>query len=102
MVIVSYESAVTLNLTWPTKIKNILSEIGMFEDFLLKRNNTHLNAYQRMSDIFHQGAFSQIGDENSKLRTYNTFKNKICFEEYLDNVHNVRDRVKTQIIKSPT
>ena len=93
MVIISYENAESLNLTWPTRIKNILSEIGMYENFLSKSPNTHFKAYQRMNDIFHQSAFSQIGDESSKLRTYSTLKSEIGCERYLDTVLNIHDRV---------
>ena len=93
MVIRSYENAVALRLTWPTRIQNLLSEIGMLENFTLKAVNTHCTAFQRMSDIFHQSSFSQINEPNSKLRTYSIVKSKIGYEEYLHNIHNIHDRV---------
>ena len=93
MVIASYENAVALSLTWPTSLQNLLSEIGMLENFISRTVNTHCTAFQRMSDIFHQSAFSQINDPNSKLRTYSIMKSKIGYEEYLHNIHNVHDRV---------
>ena len=70
LVIMSYENAVSLKLTWPTKIQNSLSEIGMLENFILRVVNTQNKAFQRMSDIFHQNAFSKINDINNKFRTY--------------------------------
>ena len=93
MAIVSYENSVALNLTWPKRIENTLSEIGMLENFLLKTVNTNHVAFQRMCDIFHQDSFSQIRDVKSKLRTYSIFKDKIGYEEYLSSIHNIQDRV---------
>ena len=93
MVILSYENALSLNLTWPKKIKDSLSEIGMLENFLSKTVNIYFKAFQRMKDIFHQNSFSQITDERSKLRTYGLVKSKIGFEEYLNEIHNINDRV---------
>ena len=93
MVIMSYENAVSLKLTWPTRIQSLLSEIGMLENFILRVVNTHNKAFQRMSDIFHQNAFSKINDINNKLRSYSIIKSKIGYEEYLHNIRNVHDRV---------
>ena len=93
MVMLSYENALTFNLSWPIKIRETLSEIGMFENFLHKSKDTHFIALQRLSDIFHQNSFAKINDEVSKLRTYGTIKSKIGYEEYLSDIHNIQDRI---------
>ena len=49
--------------------------------------------YQRVVDIFHQNAFSEINNENSKLRTYKLFKTSIKQEPYLTEIKNVKDRI---------
>ena len=38
---------------------------------------------KRMSDIFHQEAFTEINGDRSKLRTYGKIKSKIGTEKYL-------------------
>ena len=52
IVIKSYENAVLKELTWTTRIKNTLSEIGMREQFLEKDKRTHLKAFQRPKTFF--------------------------------------------------
>ena len=49
--------------------------------------------FSRAVDIFHQESFSEIHKENSKLRTYKLFKDKIGREPYLDSIKNVQDRI---------
>ena len=44
------------------------------------------SALQRMIDIFHQEAFTDISREDSKLRTYAKLKQDQGFENYLKNV----------------
>ena len=53
-----------------------------------KYENFHLKYFQRMSDIFHQNAFAQLGKETSKLRTYSQLKVSIGLEKWFpDNSH---------------
>ena len=49
--------------------------------------------FQRAADIFHQNAFTEIANENSKLRTYNLVKKEIREEPYLKAVINAKDRI---------
>ena len=63
------------------------------EDFINKNKNTHLNAWQRLNDIFHQLAFTEINKDNSKLRTYGLIKKNLGFENYLNADINVQDRI---------
>ena len=93
MITKSYESAITHNLKWLTGIKTNLEEIGMYDAYLNKHDNTHIKSLQRLTDIFHQNTFSTIKQENSKLRTYSIFKTEIACEEYLSKIQNIDVRV---------
>ena len=62
-----------------------------------KYENIHLKYFQRMSHIFHQNAFAQIGKETSKLRTYSQLKVSIELEKYL-RTHKNTD-VRKQLTK---
>ena len=64
-----------------------------------KYENTHLKYFQRMSDIFHQNAFAQIGKETSKLRTYSQLKVSIGLEKYLLTHKNADDRIQLTKIR---
>ena len=104
----SYEFALNQNLTWPNAVKSNLSEIGMLCYFLggnehrgptgnanpRKNENTHVKYFQRISDIFHQNAFAEIGKETSKLRMYSQLKSEIGIEKYLLTQKNVDDRIQ--------
>ena len=89
----SYANAIINNLTWPERVKNTLSEIGMLNKFLSKDSRTHTQAFQRMSDIFHQNSFSEIKKDSSKLRTYSMIKTQIGYENYLSHIQNIQNRV---------
>ena len=91
-VIKSYENAILKNLTWSTRIENTLSEIGMREHFMVRDNDLHSKAFQRMKDIFHQEAFSDIQREDSKLRTYSLFKTTLGYEKYLSEIRIIEER----------
>ena len=73
----SYIHASNNNLMWPKRVKDTLSKIGMLETVIIKDRMAHTKAFQRLSDIFHQSAFSEIKKETSKLRTYSTMKTQI-------------------------
>ncbi len=60
--------------------------------FLGNDKNSHLKAYQRMVDIFHQEAFSNIKRNESKLRTYGLLKSEPGFERYLTDIKSVKKR----------
>ena len=85
LVVSSYENAIAQNLSWPKNIEGNLSQIGMLDVFLSngEDNNCHAHFFQRLWDIFHQEAFTEINKPNSKLRTYKNFKLKIGIENYL-------------------
>ena len=93
MITKSHENAVLKKLTWSTSIENKLSEIGMRELFLSKDRESHTKAFQRMKDMFHQEAFSDIQKEGNKLKTYSQFKTSIGYEEYLSKIQVVQDRI---------
>ena len=69
---ISYKSSVESNLAWPTRIRNILSHIGM-QDIFIFGNNTNRNIgnlfFHRVTDIFYQNSFAVINSEHSKLGT---------------------------------
>ena len=90
----SHEFARENNLKSIACVQDTLSRIGLMEDFITKnKKHTHINAWQRLNDIFHQLAFTEIKKENSKLRTYGLLKTNIGFENYLHADINLRDRI---------
>ena len=93
MIIKSHENAILLNLNWSTRIKNTLEEIGMYDAYLEQNRNAHITIFQRLVDTFHQNAFSEIGRESSKLRTYHIIKTNIGYEDYLNEIQNIEARV---------
>ena len=93
MIIKSHENAILLHLNWSTRIKNTLEEIGMYDAYLEQNRNAHITIFQRLIDTFHQNAFSEIGRESSKLRTYHIIKTKIGYEDYLNEIQNIEARV---------
>ena len=93
LVVTSYESAITDKLSWPTKIKDTLSQIGMLDKYLHKDSGAHTQASQRLRDIFHQTSFSEIQKDSSKLRTYGVIKTQIGYENYLNEIQNTQTRI---------
>ena len=95
LVVKSYNFGLSEKLKWPEYIETNLSQIGMMESFLNKRNISHVEVFQRLSDIFHQESFAEINKESSKLRTYSLIKTKIGLESYLtDNIKlNTQDTI---------
>ena len=49
--------------------------------------------FQRLVDIFHQTAFTEVRDGGSKLRTYSLLKTEIGFERYLNEVTSIQNRI---------
>ena len=93
MIINSHENAILKTLDWPTKIEGKISEIGMRDLFLGRDKETHIKAFQRMKDIFHQESFAKIRNESSKLNMYSHIKNSIGCEEYLNKIENIQERI---------
>ena len=58
------------NLPWTSSIEGLLSEIGLRQSFLDVDIDLHLQAFQRLQDIYHQNVFSGIIRGDSKLKTY--------------------------------
>ena len=92
----SYKNAQEDSLEWLSRIDLTLSAIGMGDIF---RNDLGINTRtipgivsQRLTDIFHQEAFSTISNETSKLRTYSMVKSMSGVENYLSNVTNLKHR----------
>ena len=48
--------------------------------------------YRRLVDIFHQSAFAEIQNPDSKLRTYSILKTKTGCENYLTKILSINDR----------
>ena len=65
----SYKSCIDNDLSWPKRIRDTLSHIGMLDTFLNKDPMADIFFSQRMSDIFQQNTFSEIKKDTSKLRT---------------------------------
>ena len=99
----SYKSAVndTMigNCLWLSNIKGTLARNGMQNLFLNPHENQpmfiHKKIFRTLSDQFHQNAFESINRENSKLRSYATFKTEIGIERYLTEIkdHKIRSQV---------
>ena len=87
----SYEIALQEDLKWPNLVRNKLAEIGMMQSFWGEQE-THKKAFSRMSDIFHQDAFSAMSKDSSKMRSYQLIKGEIGFETYLTTVVNIQNR----------
>ena len=88
----SYGASVLENITWSSNIESKLSEIGMRELFRDTDMNSHLKAFQRLKDIFHQNAFSNIQRSESKLRTYGLLELQPGLENYLSEICSIKER----------
>ena len=74
-VISTHHISIRNRLKWTQAIIDSLNNIGIGGD---SRNElVHKTAMKRMSDIFHQEAFTEINRDRSKLRTYGKIKSKI-------------------------
>ena len=88
----SYQFSVGGGLQWIDSMKTMLSEIGLMQSFESKDPDTHLRAFQRLKDIYHQTALEKIKSGDSRLRTYALFKIAPGFETYLDEISCVKER----------
>ena len=76
-------------LVWYENIRKELFSVGLGNLFLSAEDTTNpieQNYLQRKSDIYHQTAFENIRNNNSKQRTYSLFKTEIGYENYLTTV----------------
>ena len=89
----SYDGSVADNRSWRNKIEDTLSQIGLMDKYLNKDGRTHIIAFQRLCDIFHQNSFSEIQKDSNKLRTYSIIKNQIGYENYLSQIQNTQNRI---------
>ena len=93
----SHIRATNFSLPWIETIKESLSTIGMYENYLDPcsqiNQGTHKIFYKRLSDIYHQNAFTTINDESSKLRTYALLKYKPGMSRYITEISSTKDRV---------
>jgi hypothetical protein len=87
----SYQQAMENNLPWVSCMKDTLEQNGMACFYTNNYENKlpfiHKKLFQRLSDKFHQEAFSTITNPTSKLRTYGLLKNEIGMENYLTQIH---------------
>ena len=91
----SHQNACTKNLDWYQKIKDLLSNHGMQYRLTDPSQKNTANAFiGRAKDMFHQEAFTQIKNPESKLRTYGLIKQEIGREEYLLQIKNTKIRQK--------
>ena len=85
--------ATTEQLPWIKAIKGHLEKNGLLSLFLNGYPDAprfiHRKLYKSLVDQFHQNAFENICQEDSKLRTYGKVKTKIGIEKYLLEIKNV-------------
>ena len=88
----SFKLANRENLIWISRIRDCLEKNGLLGLYLNNYDNkppfVHSKISQSLSDQFHQNAFEKIKGEDSKLRTYSIYKDKIGFEQYLTQLKN--------------
>ena len=93
----SFISANIFTLTWTESIKDNLSIMGMYDNFLEplapRNKDIHKRFHQRQIDIFYQNAFETIRQETSKLRTYSLLKDTQGIATYINNIPSVKDRI---------
>ena len=88
----SYQYCLEEKLIWTENMKSTLSEIGLMQSWMNKEPDTHIKAFKRLQDIFHQVTLENIKQENNKLRTYALFKTMPRFEKYLDELKCIKER----------
>ena len=94
LVLYAYDIAYRQDQIWVKRIKEGLNNIGLaFLHLNQGKNNAATIFMQRQRDIFHQKAFEDIRNENSKLRTYSLLKTEIGKEKYLDKILNLDSRI---------
>ena len=92
----SYLNAINDDLVWYANIRQEFAFGGLYELLLNQEESDILVEsilFKRLVDIFHQDAFAEINNPNSKLRTYSLMKTTIGFENYLNQITSVVDRI---------
>jgi len=89
----SYKNIFENDFEWFKNIESLLNNLGL--SYILNGNvsNPEVVVHKRIMEVFHQKAFTEIAQENSKLRTYSLFKQEVRREPYLSSVRNVKDRI---------
>ena len=92
----SFTNSITNKLSWPLRIREEFSVVGLLDTFLAAGSTAHAEVtfFQRTIDIFHQSGFAQIRDPNSIL-----FKTEIGTEKYLTEISNQHDRTNLTKIR---
>ena len=95
-ILLSLQEAIAFDLPWTSHIKSCMESIGFLNFYTGNHSSKNpfvfKKVFQRLSDIFHQDAFSNINGDRSKLRTYAIFKKSPGYEPYLSNIKNVAIR----------
>ena len=69
-----------------------MDQLDLIVNNEIHRKSSSQIFFERACEIFHQNAYSEIKNENSKLRTYAKLKIDIGMEAYLLEVTNIQDR----------
>ena len=102
IVIESQENSCKENLPWTSSVKGILESNGLLQLYLDNqvtdketRNTIPVEnyLYSRLIDQYHQSAFEEIRNPNSKMFTYSKFKTTIGREKYLSTVKKEKHRI---------
>ena len=88
----TYKFSVDEKLPWTENIETLLSEIGLRQSFISRDPDSHMKAFQRLQDIFHQTTLEKIKNGDSRLRTYALFKTSPGFEKYLYEIPSLKER----------
>ena len=78
-------------LQWCENLKIFVDNIGFTRILHGRTNDPEKLVFTICIDIFQRRAFTEITEENSKLRTYAIFKREVREEPYLRIVKNVRE-----------
>ena len=82
-------------LDWDQTARDLLSKHGMqYHATNPDAVNSDKAYFGRAKDVYHQEAFSEINNPDSKLRTYGIIKQSKGREEYLDQICNTKRRQK--------
>ena len=90
----SFSFAVSQNYEWPNRVLDYLSQMGMADTYNKNVTMSYIHTiFKRMCDIYQQNSFAEIQKEESKLRTYSIIKTTYGFENYLNDVKKLVDRI---------
>ena len=78
------------SLNWTQSVIDCLNRTGIGSES--RSTSVHKTTFKRMTDIFHQEAFVEIGKDTSKLRTFGKIKTKIGIEKYLTCIKSINIR----------